>query len=202
MIRTKTVIALSIVAGLAGLPALAFAQASSQPRPSATPAKPAAAAAASSGTGAAAAANQAAQLEASGAWGAYASQQGRAKYCYALSQPKDRAPATLNRDPGYLFVSIRPAEKVKGEVAFVFGFPSKDDAGAKATIGDKSFDIVTKDGKGWLRNPAEEPQFVTALAAGAEMKVDVTSGRGNKTTDTYSLTGFTKSWDRIQKECP
>lgn len=149
----------------------------------------------------AAGANQAAQLETSGAWGAYASQQGKGKVCYALSQPRSRLPEGLNRDPAYLFVSIRPAEKVRGEISLLMGFPTRDTAASEAVIGDREFALVTKEGQAWLRNPAEEPQFVQALAAGAELQVKVTSARGNSLTDVYSLSGFTKTWERVGKEC-
>ncbi len=158
-----------------------------------TPARPAAGGA---GMG------QATAVETTGSWGAYVGGQGAGRYCYAASQPTGRAPNTLKRDDGYIFVTNRPAEKVKGEVALVLGFPTRDTVPAKATVGERSFDIVTKDGKAWLRNPAEEPQFIQALVGGSELKVAVTSSRGNASTDTFSLSGFTKSWERTQKECP
>lgn len=164
---------------------------------------------------AAAAGNQAALLESAGAWGAYASQQGPAgKICYALSQPKDRLPKGLNRDPAYLYVSIRPRERVKGEISFVLGFPVKSTRvpntnppvinyePGEATIAQRTFALVTKGDKAWLRNPAEEAAFIAALREGADLSVKLTSARGNALTDVYSLSGFSKSWDRTQKECP
>ncbi len=152
---------------------------------------------------AAATGNQAALLESAGAWGAYASQQGPGgKICYALSQPKDRLPKGLNRDPAYLYVSIRPRERVKGEISWVLGFPTKETGPAEAQIGDRKFALVTKGDKSWLRNPAEEAAFIAALRDGSDLSVKLTSARGNTLTDTYSLSGFSKSWDRTQKECP
>ena len=68
-----------------------------------------------------------------GDWGVYTAQSGRSKICYALSQPKDRLPKNLNRDPAYLFVSFRPAENVKNELALVLGFTAKDNGPASAT---------------------------------------------------------------------
>ncbi len=169
------------------------APANAPAKPAQAPARPAAGGA---GMG------QATAVETTGAWGAYVGGQGPSRYCYAASQPGDRSPASLKRDDGYIFVTNRPSEKVKGEVALVLGFPTRDSVPAKATVGDRSFDMVTKDGKAWLRNPAEEPQFIQALVAGAELKVAATSARGNASTDTFSLSGFTKSWERTQRECP
>lgn len=162
--------------------------------------KPAAAGAAVAAAGAAAA--QAAQLDMQGSWGAYASQQGKARVCYALAQPSDRLPKNLNRDPAYLFVSIRPAEKVRGEVSVVLGFSAKDGAPAQAVVDGKAFDLVTKDGKAWVRDPAQEGQVVAAFQAGTDLQIKTSSARGNALTDVYSLAGFTRIWERAQKECP
>ena len=54
---------------------------------------------------------------------------GRGKICYVLAQPKSREPAA-KRDPGYAFISDRPAEGVRNEVSFIMGF---DVAGGAAT---------------------------------------------------------------------
>jgi invasion protein IalB len=186
----KHLIRLGFSAATVFLPALAMAQA----QPQKPPAKPQPAAASS--------ANQAARIESSGSWGAYASQQGRNKVCYALSKPNERLPKNLNRDPAYLFVSIRSVEKVRGEVSFVLGFPGKDGGPAEAVIDDKTYPLVVKGDKAWVGNPAEEPQFVAALRDGTDLVVKLTSARGNTLTDKYSLAGFQKSWERALKECP
>src|SRR4051794_30151890 len=98
--------------------------ATSQQKPAAaTTSKPGAAGQGKPGTTAQApGGGQATLLASFGDWGAYASGQGRAKVCYALSQPKDRQPKDLKRDPAYLFVSFRPADNVRNEVAVVMGF--------------------------------------------------------------------------------
>lgn len=137
----------------------------------------------------------------SGEWGVYTAGSGKAKVCYALSQPKERLPANLNRDPGYLFVSFRPAEKVNGELAIVVGFPTKEDVGGELVIGSNTFDLLSKGPNVWLKTAGEEPSVVAAMQKGQSMQVKVQSGRGNKTTDKYSLDGFTAALARAKKEC-
>lgn len=173
----------------------------------ATAAKPAAAgkAAAAAAPAAAAAApggSQALLLATYGDWGAYASQQGKAKVCYALTQPKDRQPKNLNRDPAYLFVSTRPAENVRNEVSFVLGFAAKENADAQVVIGDAKFAVVTKGANGWVKNPAEESQVLSTMMKGANLHLKASSKRGNSLTDVYSLSGLTQALDRVKKECP
>ncbi|MGA0594471.1 invasion associated locus B family protein [Enterovirga sp. CN4-39] len=135
-------------------------------------------------------------------WSTYTAQTGRAKICYALSQPKSRTPANLKDTPAYVFVSFRPAENVRNEVATVLGFNAKDGGDASVTIGNASFPLVTKAQNAWVKNPAEEAQVIAAMSRGQTMTLSVTSARGNKTGDRYSLAGFAQALDRAKKECP
>lgn len=145
--------------------------------------------------------HQAVLLGTFGEWGAYTSQAGRTKVCFALAQPKERLPAGLNRDPGYLFVSFRPAENVRNEIAAVVGFPTKEDAGGQAVVDGENYALVTKGENAWVANPAEESKVVQAFMKGRSLDLKVTSGRGNASTDRYSLSGFTAAVDAARKAC-
>ena len=50
-----------------------------------------------------------------GDWGAYTASPGGNKVCFALAKPKTMKtePEGRKRDPSYVFVSTRPADKVK-----------------------------------------------------------------------------------------
>ena len=177
-------------------PAAKSAPAASKPAKPTAGAKPAAAAAApATGPGGAS------LLASFGDWGVYTAQSGRSKICYALSQPKNRLPKNLNRDPAYLFVSFRPAENVKNEVAVVFGFAAKENGPATVSVGSASYALLTKDTNAWLKNPAEESQAIATMARGQSMQVKAQSARGNSLTDQYSLSGFSAAIDRARKEC-
>ena len=140
-------------------------------------------------------------LESFGDWGAYTAQSGKAKTCYALGKPKDRQPSGLKRDPGYVFISNRPGESVKNEVSIVMGFEVKPDSNPKAEIGQTSFEMVAKGANLWLKNAAQESQFVEALRKGQRLVVKAVSKKGNPTTDSYTLPGVTPALDRIGKAC-
>ncbi len=136
-----------------------------------------------------------------GDWGVYASQGARTKVCYALAQPKERQPAGLNRDPGYLFIATRPGENVKNEVSVTVGFPIKEGSEAQLEVGDGKFSLYTKGDGAWVRNAAEEARLVDTLRKNRELVVKATSGRGNVTTDRYSLAGLAQALDRVGQEC-
>ena len=136
-----------------------------------------------------------------GDWGAYMAGTGANKVCFALSQPLERLPKGLNRDPAYIFITSRPAQNVRNEVAFMLGFGLKASADGTATIDGHAFALESKDKTAFVKNAAEEPQMVQAMRAGAKLSVKTTSLRGNVTTDSYSLSGLTKALDKVQSDC-
>ncbi len=135
-----------------------------------------------------------------GDWSVYTST-GSPKVCYAISQPKDRLPGGLKRDPAYFFISTRPGENVKNEVSLTMGFPLKEGSEAKLTIGSTAFELYTKAEGAWVRNVADEGRLVDALRKGKDVTVVSSSVRGNPTTDKYSLNGIAQALDRVAQEC-
>src|SRR3954452_6862032 len=62
-----------------------------------------------------------------GDWGAYTAAPGGRKVCFARPKPTKAAPEPSNRprDPAYMFISHRPAEKVANEVSVIVGYGMK-----------------------------------------------------------------------------
>lgn len=135
-----------------------------------------------------------------GDWSVYVST-ASPKVCYAISQPKTRAPEGLKRDPAYFFISTRPGENVKNEVTVTVGFPLKEGSDATLTVGNATLQLYTKDQGAWVRNVADEAKLVEAMRRGKDLTVASTSLRGNVTTDKYSLVGLGQALDRVAQEC-
>ncbi len=204
--------ALFLVASLAPV---AFAQqqpakpAATPPPPAATPQpqKPAAAPAKPAATAAAPAAAtgdvQPTLLGQYGDWGAYTASPGGNKVCFALAKPKTTKtePEARKRDPSYVFVSTRPADKVKNEVSVIIGYPFKTNSDATAEIGTAKFAMYTQSDGAWIKNAGEEARMVDAMRKGADLTVKGTSGRGTQSTDQYSLKGLAQALDKIEQEC-
>jgi invasion protein IalB len=138
-----------------------------------------------------------------GDWGAYKATPGGKTVCFALSKPTSAVtdPAGRSRDPSYAFISTRPSEKVKNEVSVIVGYPQKPGVDASATIGSANYVMYTQNDGAWVKNAAEEAQMVEAMRKGADMVVKSVSGRGTKTTDTYSLKGVADALDKVAQEC-
>ena len=169
-------------------------------KPAAAPSKPAATAAAPAAPAGDA---QPTLLGQYGDWGAYTASPGGNKVCFALAKPKTTKtePEGRKRDPSYVFVSTRPADKVKNEVSVIIGYPFKTSSDATAEIGTAKFAMYTQNDGAWIKNVAEEARMVDAMRKGADLTVKGTSGRGTQSTDQYSLKGLAQALDKIEQEC-
>lgn len=167
------------------------------------PAKTTAPAKAPAAAPAPAAPAQPVQLGAFGSWTVYASDTPTGRVCYALAAPKDRQPAGLTRDPGYLFVSSRPQENVRDEISFVLGYPPKEGADAQLIIGKSTFVVSTKvQGNAWLKTPKDDSVAIEAMKKNPQAILKVTSKRGNALTEIFTTTGLVQALDQVRKACP
>jgi invasion protein IalB len=148
-------------------------------------------------------ADQPALLGQFGDWGAYKATPGGKTVCFALSKPTSAVtePAGRHRDASYMFVSTRPAEKVKNEVSAIVGYPQKPGADTSAAVGSESFAMYTQNDGAWIKNAAEEAKLVSAMRKGNDLVLKSESTRGTKTTDTYSLKGLPQALDKVAEEC-
>ncbi len=141
------------------------------------------------------------QLGSYGDWGAYAAT-GKDKTCYALGSPKERQPKAKVKDTqAFIFISTRPGEGVRNEVAINLGYPTKDGGAATAAIDEDKFELVTKGVNAWVKNPAKEKEFVDALKGGSKLLVKASSAKGTATVDSYSLKGLSDALARVAQEC-
>ncbi len=138
-----------------------------------------------------------------GDWGAYTASPGGRKICFALAKPTSSAtvPPNRPRDPIYMFVSSRPAEKVKDEVSIIIGYGFKPDTDATIELGGASYAMYTQADGAWIKNAAEERPLVDAMRKGSELTVKGMSARGTATTDVFSLKGLSQALDKVGEEC-
>lgn len=141
------------------------------------------------------------QIASFGDWGAFRVEGGKDKTCYVLAQPKARDPSKLKRDPAYVFISSRPGENIHDEISIMMGFSMKDGSDAEADVSGTTFDLISKGANAWIKNPAQEAEFIHTMKKSAKLVVKATSLKGNVTTDSYSLAGLSQALDRVEQEC-
>jgi len=138
-----------------------------------------------------------------GEWGAYTASPGGKRLCFALAKPSksETSPANRPRDPAFLFVSSRPAEKVKDEVSIIIGYGFKPNTDATLELGGASYAMYTLNDGAWIKNAAEEGKLIDAMRKGGEATIKGTSARGTGTIDVFSLKGLAQALDKVAEEC-
>lgn len=136
-------------------------------------------------------------------WNAFAFEDGGRKVCYISSQPKKKEPSGAKRGDVYVLVTHRPAEKTLDVVSFIAGYPFKKDSEAELDVAGKPFKLFTDGETAWARDSETDKAVTAAMreAKGKPLVVKGVSGRGTKTTDTYSLDGLTQAYDAINQAC-
>lgn len=136
-----------------------------------------------------------------GDWAAFVDGSDKRKVCYIFSAPKKAEGKYKSRDPIFLLVSHRPADRVTNEISVDTGYDYKTNSEATASIAGRSFKMFTKGKNAWNSDAQADRAMVEAMKGGSEMVVKGVSQRGTLTTDTYSLMGFTAALAAISKAC-
>jgi invasion protein IalB len=136
-------------------------------------------------------------------WGAYTASPAGKKTCFAIAKPASSVtnPPNRPRNPIYMFISTRPAEKVTNEVSLIIGYPFKPGTEASVEVGSTAYALYTQQDGAWIKNATEEAQMVDAMRQGQTAMVKGTSAKGTQSTDTFSLKGLSQALDRTAQDC-
>ena len=63
------------------------------------------------------------------------------------------------------------------------------------------FQLFTSGSRAWSFSVSEDLKIINAMKTSLKLSVIGTSSRGTITTDTYSLLGFTKAYQKINEAC-
>ncbi|MGH6962708.1 MAG: invasion associated locus B family protein [Dongiaceae bacterium] len=121
--------------------------------------------------------------------------------CYVISEPDRKEGAYSSRGKVYALVTHRPEDKQVDVVTIIAGYTFKDSSEVTVEIGDAKFALFTSEGTAWAPDEEGDHNLVEAMKQGTGMVVRGVSSRGTETTDTYSLTGFTKAYNAIRQAC-
>ena len=141
----------------------------------------------------------------SGQWRAFRSGSGDAQICFITSEPTklegdyDRN----NRGETRVFVTHHGSNaEDRSVVSSVAGYRFKEGEDVEFDVDGRKYTLFSVDTRAWATKPSQDAELTTAMKRGNRLKVTGVSSRGNKTVDTYSLTGFTRALGIIDKACP
>ncbi|MBT3916282.1 MAG: hypothetical protein HN731_10095 [Rhodospirillaceae bacterium] len=134
-------------------------------------------------------------------WSAFGDGKGKAKTCYIASVPKKETGKYKSRGNTYILVTHRPAEKSRDVFELRAGYVYRKDSEVVVNIDGQVFKLFTDRGTAWAHDQKADRSLARMMIRGKSMIVTGFSGRGTKTTDTYSLSGFTAAYNAIGKAC-
>jgi len=138
-----------------------------------------------------------------GDWGAYTASPGGKKICFAIAKPSTSGttPPNRPRNPAYMFISSRPADKVSDEMSIIIGYPFKPSSDATVAVGSSSFALYTQQDGAWIKNAAEEAHLLETMRTAQSAVVKGMSAKGTRTSDIFSLKGLGQALDRADRDC-
>lgn len=136
-----------------------------------------------------------------GDWEAYRESEGGKPVCFIGSEPKKSSGKYKKRGDIYVLVTHRPAEKSTNVISIKAGYTYQSTSEVDLIIGSQSFRLFTDAGDAFAYDSKMDRDIVKAMVRGAKMVIKGTSSRGTKTTDIYSLKGFSAAAKAIGKAC-
>lgn len=135
-------------------------------------------------------------------WTAYLHDDGLEKLCFAVSQPKDRQPAAVKRDPPQFYVTAWPKSGVKAEISIKMGYPVRKGSEVSISVDQQAFKLFAEVDRVFVADPEQEAKLIEALKKGQRLSVQAVSERGTTTLDIYSLVGVTQALQSVTTACP
>ena len=126
---------------------------------------------------------------------------GSKKLCFAQQKPVLQSPKKNPRE-ARLFISFRPADKIKDEVSITSGYQytTQNSITAKSGKNKIKFD-VKKENFAWIGDTSLERKMVNVMKKGSRIMITGYNQSGSQTIDHYSLMGFTKAYNTAKKSC-
>lgn len=136
-----------------------------------------------------------------GDWTGYSYTENGQKVCYMSTEPTAKKGNYSKRDDVYMMVTQRPGSKAFDVVSITAGYTFKPDSQPSVKLGKKVFSLFVKDDTAWAPDAKTDRDLVDAMSGGSTLTVEGISSRGTKTTDTYSLAGFSATYKAISDAC-
>ncbi len=141
-------------------------------------------------------------------WEAYTEGAEETLQCFIISTPQRKQPRNAKRGEIFFTITHRPSAGSFNEPAIRVGYPMTDKIMPNAEIDGMKFRFFSgthaKTGAeewSWLADLEQVDAFVAQLKAGSLMVYSGQSKRGTATRDSYSLMGFTRALETIDKAC-
>jgi len=119
-------------------------------------------------------------------------------YCFIGSAPVE-TDLPENKQRGNTYILVYRINKSKDAIVQIAaGYPYKKDQNVDVTIDNVQFDFYSDDDTAWSN---DDNKVIFAMKKGIKLTVNGESSRGTKTTDIYTLKGFTTAYNQLFNDC-
>ncbi len=121
--------------------------------------------------------------------------------CYAVTEPKEKEPGSVNHGNVFFMVSTWKSGVAKAQPSFMSGYNLRERPEPIVRIGSDKWDMFSSGVEGFVDADRDEQRLVAAMRRGSEMRLSAMSERGTATEYTFSLYGISNALDRAERSC-
>ena len=134
-------------------------------------------------------------------WIVYKLDLGGDMVCYAVSEPSDKSPRSVDHGDVFFMVASWKSGVATGQPSFIAGYPLRGAPEPEVRIGSDRWELYTSEDEAFIDRSTDENRLLDAMKRGSDMRVSAVSERGTATNYTFSLLGVTDSLNRIARDC-
>lgn len=134
-------------------------------------------------------------------WIVYTAPDGDDTICYAVTQPTQMEPTTVNHGNIFFMVANWKSGVADGQPSFMAGYPLSERPEPMVRVGSDRWDMFTAGEEGFIEASRDEERLVSAMRRGSEMRLSARSQRGTQTEYTFSLLGISNALERAERAC-
>ena len=135
-------------------------------------------------------------------WSAFSYKDEAGQICYMATEPTKSQGKYSRRDDVFLIVTHRPTENAFDVVNVTAGYVYKKNSRPYLTVdNNKPITLAVFNDTAWAKDAQTDAKLVANMKKGTRAVLKGSSVRGTATTDTFSLKGFGKAYQAINKAC-
>jgi len=135
-------------------------------------------------------------------WTAYVYTHQGEKTCYMATTPTKSKGKYSKRGDVFLSIAHHPEKNEFDVINVMAGYTYKK--GSKPIISvdkNKGVALVSYEDGAWTKDKTVDAKLIAQMKKGSVAVLQGSSARGTRTTDTFSMKGFSKAYRDIQKAC-
>lgn len=135
-----------------------------------------------------------------GNWAVYSAMENGKKMCFMATAPSI---TSVKRDDNFLMIVHRPAEKSFDVVTLMLGADfHKESIPTLGVDNNKVTSMKTAKNAAFIEDVALEQDMIQQMIKGGVARTQAKSARGTILKETFSLKGFSKAYDALNRSCP